>query len=144
MLKEAAVQSIPHQDITHKIIAAALNVYDVLGSGFNEAIYDRAMGIALQKQMLGFESQRPVDIYFEGTAVGLYYLDYLVEEKVVLELKAVAELTSSHLAQAISYLVATRSNVGLLVNFGAGKLEWRRVLPPLRARQRWGDTLKQL
>lgn len=135
---------IPHQDITHKIIAAALNVYDVLGSGFNEAIYDKAMSVALQKQLLSFESQKPVDIHFEGTAVGLYYLDYFVEEAVVLELKAVTELTSGHLAQTISYLTATRSRVGLLINFGAGKLEWRRVLPPTRISQRWANMAKQL
>ena len=100
----------PYQDITHRIIAA--------------------MSVALEMQGLGFESQKAVEIFFEDAAVGLYYLDYLVEHTVVVELKALSELNSSHLAQTITYLTGTGCRVGLLINFGTSKLEWRRVFPP--------------
>jgi GxxExxY protein len=124
--------SAPHEDLTHRIIAAAMHVYNKLGSGFNEALYDRAMHVALEMQGLGFEPQKAVEIFFEGAAVGLYYLDFLVEGKVVVELKALPELNSSHLAQTITYLTGTGCRVGLLINFGTSKLEWRRVYPPKR------------
>ena len=109
-----------------------MHVYNKLGSRFNEALYDRAMRVALEMQGLGFESQKAVDIYFEGTAVGLYYLDFLVEGVVVVELKALPELNSSHLGQTITYLTGTGCQVGLLINFGTSRLEWRRVFPPKR------------
>jgi GxxExxY protein len=126
------VSAAPYENITHRIIAAAMHVYNKLGSGFNEELYDRAMRVALEMQGLGFESQKAVDIYFEGTAVGLYYLDFLVEGVVVVELKALPELNSSHLGQTITYLTGTGCLVGLLINFGTSKLEWRRVFPPKR------------
>ncbi len=136
------MQSIPHENITHRVIGAAFAVYNTLGSGFNEAIYDRAMRAALEKQGLAFESQKAVEIFFEGTAVGLFYLDFLVEEKVVVEIKALPELNSSHLAQTITYLTATGCYVALLINFGTNRLEWRRVLPPrhVQARHRREQT----
>src|SRR5215216_627631 len=98
---EVLVDVVPHQEITRRIIAAALHVYHTLGSGFNEELYDRAMRVALEKQGLSFESQKTVEIFFEDAAVGLYYLDFLVEGKVVVEIKALPELNSSHLAQTI-------------------------------------------
>ena len=122
----------PHEDLTRRVIAASMHVYNRLGSGFNEALYDRAMCVALEMQGLGFESQRSVEIFFEGASVGLYYLDFLVEGKVVVEIKALPELNSSHLAQTITYLTGTGCQVGLLINFGTSKLEWRRVFPPRR------------
>ena len=122
--------TIPHEDITRRVIAAAMHVYNKLGSGFNEELYDRAMRVALEMQGLSFEAQKTVEIFFEGAAVGLYYLDFLVEGKVVVELKALPELNSSHLAQTITYLTGTGCQVGQLINFGTSKLEWRRVFPP--------------
>ena len=122
--------SAPHEDLTYRIVAAAMHVHNKLGSGFNEALYDRAMHVALEMQGLGFEPQKAVEIFFEDAAVGLYYLDFLVEGKVVVELKALPELNSSHLAQTITYLTGTGCRVGLLINFGTSKLEWRRVYPP--------------
>jgi GxxExxY protein len=124
------MSTILHEDITYRIIAAAIHVHNKLGSGFKEEVYDRAMRVALGMQNLGFESQKAVDIYFEDTAVGLFYLDFLVKGKVVVELKALPELTSSHFGQTITYLTSTGCEVGLLINFGVSKLEWRRVLPP--------------
>jgi GxxExxY protein len=127
---EAIVTAVPHEDISRRIIGAAMHVYNKLGSGFNEELYDRAMRVALEMQGLGFESQKTVEIYFEGAAVGLYYLDFLVEGKVVVELKALPELNSSHLAQTITYLAGTGCQIGLLINFGTSELKWRRVFPP--------------
>jgi GxxExxY protein len=121
-----------HEHITHRIIGAAMRVYNTLGSGFNEQIYDKAMAVALQGADLSFESQKPVEIFFEGTTVGLYYLDYLVESCIVVELKAISELNNHHLAQAVTYLKATSCPIALLINFGTDKLQWKRVLPPYR------------
>lgn len=121
---------IPHEKLTYQIIGAAMRVYNKLGSGFNEELYDRAMRVALEMRGLGFESQKVVEIFFEGAAVGLYYLDFLVEGKVVVELKALPELNSSHLAQTITYLTGTGCRIGLLINFGTSELKWRRVFPP--------------
>lgn len=123
---------IPHEKLTYRIIGAAMHVYNKLGSGFNEELYDRAMRVALEMQGLGFESQKVVEIFFEGAAVGLYYLDFLVEGKVVVELKALPELNSSHLAQTITYLTGTGCQIGLLINFGTSELKWCRVFPPNR------------
>src|SRR5262245_45933055 len=131
----------PYHHTTRRIIAAAMHVYNKLGSGFNEKVYDHAMRVALTLQGLGFESQKAVEIFFERTAVGLYYLDFLVESCVVVELKALPELNSSHLAQAVTYLTGTGCPVGLLINFGTSKLEWRRVLPPKRVQQRKSNSL---
>jgi GxxExxY protein len=133
----------PHEDITRRVIGAAMHVYNKLGSGFNEALYDRAMCVALDMQQLGFESQKSVEIFFEGASVGLYYLDFLVEGKVVVELKALPELNSSHLAQTITYLTGTGCQVGLLINFGTNKLEWRRVFPPVHVQAQAPYTLRR-
>ena len=115
-----------HGQITHAIIGCAFDVINELGHGFLESVYENAMIVALEDSGILVESQKPIDVRFRGRPVGNFYADLLVEDRVIVELKAVAALTSAHQAQVINYLNATGCQVGLLLNFGKPKLEHRR------------------
>jgi GxxExxY protein len=116
-----------YKDVTEKIIGAAMKIHRYLGNGFQEVIYQRCLVIEFQKLGLRFEREKEQTIYYEGIAVGTRRVDFLVEEKVLLELKAVIELENAHLAQAINYVEAFDLEVGLLINFGATSLQFRRL-----------------
>ena len=123
--------SIPHQDLTYRIIGCAMKVHNELGPGLKEAMYHRALSTTMEKDGLSFEEEKPVEVDIDGTAVGLLYMDHLVEGNVIVEEKALSHpLTSEEVAQVITYLAATQLPVGLLRNFGRRKLEYRRILPP--------------
>ena len=124
MQKPKAMQ---HEELTGKIIEACFEVSNELGAGFLETVYQNALIIALREKGLAIEAEVPLSVNFRGKSVGHYYADLLVENKVVVELKAVSTLTPDHQAQVINYLKATKSNVGLLVNFGRPKIEIRRL-----------------
>lgn len=115
------------EELTHKIIGCAMKVHSFLGSGFQEVIYQRAMEIEMKNQQLGFSREHEMPIYYEGTNIGTRRVDFFVEEKIMVELKAVATLNELHLAQAMNYLEAYNLPVGLLLNFGAKSLEFKRV-----------------
>ncbi len=117
-----------HVDITGKIIGAAMKVHATLGNGFQEVIYQRALYIEMTEQALSFERELEMDIYYKGRKIGTRRADFLVNEKVMVELKALSKLEDVHLAQAINYLEAYRVELGLLLNFGAKSLEFRRVV----------------
>lgn len=117
-----------HSDITRKIIGAAMKVHSVLGNGFQEVIYQRGLAIELIKEGLSFQRELEMPIYYDGEEIGTRRVDFLVEDKVMVELKALTTLEDVHLAQAINYLEAYRLEVGLLLNFGAKSLEYRRVI----------------
>jgi GxxExxY protein len=117
-----------HADITHKIIGAAMKVHSTLGNGFQEVIYQRALAIEMGKHDLSFQRELEMPIYYDGQEIGTRRVDFLVEDKVMVELKALTKLEDVHLAQAINYLEAYRLEVGLLLNFGAKSLEYRRVV----------------
>ena len=95
-----------HSDITHKIIGAAMKVHSALGNGFQEVIYQRAIVIELAKQGLSFQRELEMQIYYDGQEIGTRRVDFLVEDKVMVELKALTELENVHLAKAINYLEA--------------------------------------
>lgn len=116
-----------HEELTSQIISACFEVINELGSGFLESVYQNSLMIALQQKNLKVVSQFPLSVSFRGQIVGNYYADLFVEDKVIVELKAVSALTPEHLAQVINYLKATGIEVGLLVNFGKQKLEYRRL-----------------
>ncbi len=116
-----------HSELTGKIIKAFYNVYNELGHGFLEKVYERSMLIELKAVGLACEAQVPINVYYEGEKVGEYYADILVEEKVILELKAAEAICDEHEAQLINYLRATDIEVGLLLNFGK-KPEHKRKL----------------
>ena len=119
-----------YDDITYRIIGAAIAVYNALGPGFPEKFYQKALAVEMEKRGLSFEREKPIEIYYDDVIVGLFYLDFLVEDAVVVEIKALAQLTTLHLEQAISYLTAAGREVALLINFGGLRLEHRRIIPP--------------
>jgi GxxExxY protein len=115
-----------YEEVTGKILEASFEVINELGSGFLESIYQNALSIALKHKGLQFEPQYPINVLFRGQPVGHFYADLLGEGKIIVEIKAVSSLLPEHQAQLINYLKATGIEVGLLVNFGRPKLEYRR------------------
>ncbi len=115
-----------HEDLTGKILQSCFEVSKELGSGFLESVYEKALLVALKQKGLRAAAQVPLLVNFRGVIVGEFYADILVEGKVLLELKAVSGLANEHYAQLLNYLKATALEVGLLVNFGNPKLEYRR------------------
>ncbi len=116
-----------HAELTHAVIGCAFAVINELGSGFLESVYEKSMLIALADAGIGAAAQQPIVVNFRGKPVGTFYADLLVEGKVLVELKAVKALAPEHQAQVINYLKATGIEVGLLINFGNPKLEFKRL-----------------
>ena len=115
-----------YEELTRKIIGCGFEASNELGVGFLESVYEKAMVEALTDAGLKARSQVPIRVSFRGRPVGEFFADIVVEEKVIVELKAVRTLISVHEAQVINYLKATGMEVGLLINFGNPKLEYRR------------------
>jgi GxxExxY protein len=114
-----------HQEITFKVIGAAMHVHNELGPGLREVLYHRALSSAMREAGLAFESEKPVQIELGNEFVGLLYLDHFVEDKVVVESKVLPHLlTNDEIAQVITYLAVTEASVGLLLNFGRERLEY--------------------
>lgn len=116
-----------HEDLTGKILEACFEVSNELGAGFLESVYHKALAIALRQKGLQARSEVPISVMFRGQNVGEFYADLLVEDKVIMELKAVSAFAKEHIAQVLNYLYAGNVEVGLLVNFGTPKLEYRRL-----------------
>jgi GxxExxY protein len=116
-----------HQDLTSKIIGAFYKVYNTLGYGFLEKVYESALKIEIEKLGLHVERQMPINVLYDNFIVGEYYSDLLVENKVIVELKACEQLALEHEFQLINYLKATTIEIGLLFNFGK-KPEVRRKI----------------
>ena len=129
-IREIEKEKEAHQfeELTKKIIGAAILVHRELGPGFVESIYEEALKVEFSEHSLSFESQKEITVKYLDVVVGVHRLDMLVENQVILELKAVKELTDVHFAQLRSYLKATGLKVGLLLNFSKPKLEIRRVV----------------
>jgi len=117
-----------YSDLTHQIIGCAMAVHNALGSGFQEVIYQRALAIELEKAGIAFRREQEMSIFYVGHQIGTRRVDFLVEEKVVVELKALSQLEEVHWAQTINYLEAYKLEVGLLLNFGSKKLEFKRFV----------------
>ena len=116
-----------YEEITHKIIGCAMKVHSTLGNGFQEVIYQRALAIEMVRHGLGFSREMEMAIYYEGHNIGTRRVDFFVEENIMLELKALIKLEEVHLAQAMNYCQAYNLPIGLLINFGAKSLEFKRV-----------------
>ncbi len=116
-----------YEDITQKIIGCAMKVHSTLGNGFQEVIYQRCMEIEMGKQGLTFAREFEMPIHYDGIEVGTRRVDFLVEETISVELKALTKLEDVHLAQAMNYLEAYNLEIGLLINFGARSLEFKRL-----------------
>jgi GxxExxY protein len=117
-------------EMTYKINGCAMKVHNTLGNGFQEVIYQRCLAIELQKSGLNFGREIEQAIYYEDIHVGTRRADFVVEEKIIVELKAVINLEDVHLAQAKNYVVAYDFSVGLLINFGATSLQFKKVFNP--------------
>ena len=118
-----------HEELTEKILAACFEVANELGAGFLESVYEKALVIVLQETGLEVKAQVPVPVMFRGRTVGDFVADVMVAKKVMVELKAAKALLPEHQAQLINYLNATGIKVGLLVNFGNPRLEYKRLYP---------------
>jgi GxxExxY protein len=131
----------PESELTGKVIGCCMEVHRFLGNGFQEVIYQRALAIEFSKQNISFSREHEMDIYYKGENIGTRRVDFFVEGKVMVELKAIIHLEDVHLAQAINYLEAYGLETGLLVNFGAKSLEFKRVMKPLKKSQSINKSL---
>lgn len=113
--------------LTHKIIGCAMQVHRILGNGFQEVIYQRALAIEMRYAGLEFEREKEMKIYYRNEEIGTRRVDFFVENKVMVELKAIEKLEDVHKAQAINYCEAYHIADGLLINFGAKSLNFKRV-----------------
>ena len=116
-------------ELTEKIIGCAYEVSNTLGSGFPESVYEKALHYQTMKTGLQAERQFQMKVFFDGILVGEFFADLLVEEKVLVEIKAVRALDELHVAQAMNYLKASGMPICLLMNFGRPKIEIRRFVP---------------
>jgi GxxExxY protein len=116
-----------YSDITEKIIGCAMRVHSALGNGFQEVIYQRALEIEMAEAGMQFAREQEMDIYYKSRHIGNRRVDFFVEGCVLVELKALIKLEDVHLAQAINYIEAFKMEIGLLINFGAKSLEFKRV-----------------
>ena len=116
-----------YEEITHAIIGCAMKVHTTLGNGFQEVIYQRALAIELVKRSIQFQREMEMTIYYEGEEIGIRRVDFFVENKIMVELKAVIDLNDIHLNQCRNYLEAYNLPVGLLINFGSNSLQYKRI-----------------
>jgi len=114
--------------LSERVIGCAFEVSSRLGAGFLEAVYENALCVELKRNGIQFEQQKPIDVIYRDTVVGFYVADLLVEEKLLVEMKALKQFTQQHDAQVMNYLKATELTVGLLLNFGTPKLGIRRIV----------------
>ena len=120
-----------YKELTEKIIGCAYRVYNQMGFGFLESVYEKCLLIELHKAGLKAESQQAITVYYENQIVGDFVADIIVEDSIILELKSVRYLAKVHEAQLVNYLVATGKEVGLLLNFGEQKVEVKRKVKEL-------------
>lgn len=118
------------KEITEKIIGSSMKVHAALGNGFQEVIYQRALEIEMQEARLHFARELSMPIYYKGKHIGERRVDFFVEEKIMVELKAIINLENVHLAQTKNYLEAYNMQVGLLINFGSISLQFKRLENP--------------
>jgi GxxExxY protein len=116
--------------LTYQIIGCAMKVHNKLGPGFQEMIYQRCLAIELERANLTFAREQEHEIYYDGIQVGIRRADFVVENQIVVELKAMVKLEDVHLAQAKNYTVAYDFPIGLLINFGGKQLEYKRLFNP--------------
>ena len=125
------VTPMQHKELTEKIIAAAYNVYNKMGFGFLESVYEKCLLIELRKAGLLAELQKPIIVTYENEVVGEFKADITVEDTIIVELKSVRHISASHEVQLVNYLVATGKPVGLILNFGEQRVEVKRKVRDL-------------
>ncbi len=117
-----------YSELTSQIIGCAIEVHKILGNGFQEVIYQRALALELKLQEIKFQREVEMDIYYKEVKIGTRRVDFLINDTISVEIKAIIQLEDVHLAQAINYLEAYNLEVGLLINFGSKSLDFKRVM----------------
>jgi GxxExxY protein len=117
-------------ELTYKIIGCAMKVHNTLGNGFQEVIYQRCLAIELENAAIGYQREKEHVIFYNDIDVGTRRADFVVENKLMIELKAVINLEDVHLAQAKNYVIAYNFEKGLLINFGSNSLQYKLVFNP--------------
>jgi GxxExxY protein len=115
-----------YQDLTEAIIGCAYKVYNKLGFGFLESVYKKSMVVELTKSTLEVEEEKPLKVYYDDEIVGDFYIDLLVENEIIVELKSVENLVKAHEVQLVNYLKGLKKDIGLLINFGPTGVEVKR------------------
>jgi GxxExxY protein len=127
-MKENTVgETVLFPELSYRVMEVMFEVHNILGPGFTEDFYTKAVAYELQKHQIPFETEKTIDVYYKDLYLGTYRLDFLVDRQIILELKAVSSLNDSHKQQLVSYLKATSLRLGNLLNFGARKLEYTRI-----------------
>ena len=121
-------EKILYKDLSYKITGLAMEVHSKLGYGFLEKVYENAMMVLLRREGIHAKQQAPITVYFVGEVVGDYYADILVEDKIILELKAIEKIIDVHRAQTLNYLKATGLHLAILLNFGKERLKYERLV----------------
>jgi GxxExxY protein len=121
-------KDIIHKDLCYKIVNLAFEVHNELGCGFLEKVYENALILLLEREKIPARQQAPADVYFQGKVIGQYFADIMVDNKLILELKTVDAIANIHIAQVLNYLRATGINLGLILNFGKPRLEYKRLV----------------
>lgn len=116
-----------YEDLTHKVIGLAMKVHSSIGMGFQEVIYQRCLNIEFKKEGVPYVREFEMPVMYEGIQVGTRSVDFLIDQKIMVEIKATSELMDVHLTQAKNYLEAYDLDVGLLINFGTPSLEFKRL-----------------
>ena len=117
-----------HKRLSYQVVGAAMEVHRLLGPGFLESVYQTSLAHELELQGIPFEQQKRLTVKYKDIVVGDYIPDFVIDEKIIVEIKAVSKLNSSHQAQALNYLTATGYKLAILINFGATSLQQSRVV----------------
>ena len=117
-----------YKDLSYKIVGLAMRVHSKLGYGFLEKVYENALMVLFRREGIEAKQQAPITVYFEEEAVGNYYADILVEDKVILEIKSVENIIDAHIAQTLNYLKATGLRLAIILNFSKEKLKYKRIV----------------
>ena len=117
-----------YSETTSKVIGCAMKVHQKMRNGYQELIYHRCLLIEFKKENIIFQDEVELSIFYDGIEVGKRRVDFLIDNQVVLEIKAVSELNDTHLAQALNYLEGLNLEIGLLINFGSKSLEVKRII----------------
>ena len=131
-----------YEEITEKVIGCAYTVYNKMGYGFLESVYEKCMLIELKKVCLDAESQKKIKVHYHDEVVGEFITDILINDTVIVELKSVNKINKAHEVQLVNYLVATGKPVGLLVNFGEEKVDIKRKVKDLKSISGKANILK--
>jgi len=117
-----------YKEVSYEIVAAAIQVWKTLGYGFLEKVYENALGVELGKRGIPFEQQKPIKVMYDGQVVGDYVADLIVDGNIILELKSAKAIDDTHIAQTLNYLKATGIRLGIILNFGPEKMNFKRII----------------